>query len=579
MVTIGAECVPLFSHPTHTHQKQNTTTALFCFLFPFQISPPFHSCRLVMSSVAGCGDGTVAAGAFGRGSPTVVSSSSSSGAHHTTHTHQAAVSPTLCHNSSMSPQSPPPPPTYSSVVGVGSSSSGPSAIPATSGGTGHEKWIWVLDPMTRKLRVPWSCFVPTAATSTPGTVPSLCIAFLEGRCRHPWCRQAHVLPSMIAQLRHDALNAPTCCACHNDPHDLSILSERFQSISITDSSMTQPIPVERIALTVGLQRYLAHTVPAELAGNTLEVPSKLICRLHLSHRCRYLEDCNNIHVCREYDLRLHPPPFMLAPLLALTMASRAVTLGDTVYSVTPLAAGEVSDDEFHTMCDQHQASLSNRNGGGGGGGANTPLPASSPVVRCSPTGDAGLGYHHGGHAPSPLAGTPVMSFSTPPLAHAPTTLALPAFSSTPEGLPSFAATYLAHAQLGVHSDGSPTQSDASPTRAIAPTLQLPVASHTGSTSPLPSQPPPPMPSATKSTISSSRLLRVYDIRLATAPSAAAGSTGTATATTVGPQHHHSNSVASDRGHVGPPLSNASMGSSSSPMVSATASPQKLSIVE
>lgn len=247
------------------------------------------------------------------------------------------------------------------------------------GAGGSEKWIWVLDPMTRKLRVPLSYLAPTQATATMGTVPSLCIAFLEGRCRHPWCRQAHVLPSMIAQLRHDALNAPTCCSRHQDPHDTSMLTRRFQTITVADCSMQTPIPTECIALTVGLQRYLAHSVPSEVQGPNLEIPSKLICRLHLSHRCRYLEDCNNVHVCREFDLRLHPPPFMMGPLQNLTVTTRTLTLGDMAYTVTPLAVGEVSDDEFHAMCEQQQAKQQQQQHNAAAAGCGSFVGGTSPL--------------------------------------------------------------------------------------------------------------------------------------------------------------------------------------------------------
>lgn len=196
---------------------------------------------------------------------------------------------------------------------------------------------------------------------------------------------------MIAQLRHDALNAPTCCSKHHDPHDTAMLTKRFETLTIADCSMQSPIPTECIALTVGLQRYLAHSVPNDVRGPNLEIPSKLICRLHLSHRCRYLEDCNNVHVCREFDLRLHPPPFMMAPLQNLMVTTRTITLGDASYHVTPLAVGEVTDDEFHALCEQQQ--FHHQRGGGGtspiqhGGGGST---STSPFL-------CGVPYPHQQH--------------------------------------------------------------------------------------------------------------------------------------------------------------------------------------
>lgn len=435
----------------------------------------------------------------------------------------------------------------------------------------QEKWIWVLDPMTRKLRVPMSYFVPTQATATSGTVPSLCIAFLEGRCRHPWCRQAHVLPSVISQLRHDALNAPTCCFYHHDPHDIAILTSRFQSVTVTDSSMSQPIPAERIALTVGLQRYLAHTVPAEMInGTTLELPSKLICRLHLSHRCRYLEDCNNVHVCRDFDLKLHPPPFMLAPLLNLTMASRNVVLGDTSYTVTPLAAGEVSDEEFHSICEMQQKAAA----------ATATAAGSSPVMLHDTAGTS-----------PPMMGTPVLSFSTPPLHFAPpssTSLlgggaAMQTFSSLPAGFPSFAAGVLpttpsnniANITLDATSNSASVLTGV--VMGHSPSMGPAAATAVGSvrgTSAAATPPPPyseaaaitaagitnsPAPfgassSATQRPIKSA--VRVYDIRAATLPAALPPLSGSAGFVPAGPMGS-STSVASSSsspvvGHRGNP---------------------------
>lgn len=239
---------------------------------------------------------------------------------------------------------------------------------------GEGKWIWVLDPMTRKLRVPVHFLVPTQATVTSGTVPSLCIAFLEGRCRHPWCRQAHVLPSAIPQLRYDALHAPTCCHLHHDPHDISDLTRQFQYIRVghsgghsagggegEEAGEAELIPTERVASTVGLRRYLVQhgrrDTDGPREGSVLEIPGKYVCRLHLAHRCRYLEDCNNIHVCREYELRLQPPPPHLSVLQGLTPLSRAVCIGDVTYNVTALAVGDVRDEDFNRLCEAQKLRL------------------------------------------------------------------------------------------------------------------------------------------------------------------------------------------------------------------------------
>ncbi|KAG5505718.1 hypothetical protein JKF63_05053 [Porcisia hertigi] len=236
-----------------------------------------------------------------------------------------------------------------------------------------EKWIWVLDPMTRKLRVPLHLLVPTYATSTPGTVPSLCIAFLEGRCRHAWCRQAHVMPSAIPHLRYEALSSPTCCHFHQDPQDISMLTNHFKYVLITgNGGSNEQIPADRVACTVGLRRYLVHNVSKKSAhaasngtekrsvpdeNDVLELPAKFICRLHLAHRCRYLDDCNNIHICREYEIRLQPPPQILSSLNSVTTSTRTVNIGDTCYNVTPLAVGDVSDDDFNFIVEAKKMAI------------------------------------------------------------------------------------------------------------------------------------------------------------------------------------------------------------------------------
>ncbi|KAG8345133.1 hypothetical protein TRVL_04041 [Trypanosoma vivax] len=298
----------------------------------------------------------------------------------------------------------------------GNSHSDPEAMASGGNSTQDgERWIWVLDPLTRKLRVPLSKLVQTQATATTGTVPSLCISFLEGRCRHHWCRQAHVQPSAIMQLRHDALHAPTCCRVHDDPHDTSLLTNTYKYIrivngagnecSVLDSCNDQKdlIPTDRVAQTVGLLRFITHYVSppkgkghqgaandkndsqsegvretredvgkspnidedrccandsgGESRDDVLDLPAKLICRLHLAHRCRYLEDCNNIHICREYELRLQPPPQMVAALSAITPATRIATVCERRYTVTMLSDGEVTDGTFRMICDQQRQSV------------------------------------------------------------------------------------------------------------------------------------------------------------------------------------------------------------------------------
>ncbi|KAI5690494.1 hypothetical protein MNV84_03583 [Leishmania braziliensis] len=271
-----------------------------------------------------------------------------------------------------------------------------------------EKWVWVLDPMTRKLRVPLHLLVPTHATSTPGTVPSLCIAFLEGRCRHAWCRQAHVVPSAIPQLRYEALSSPTCCHFHQDPQDISMLTNHFKYVLITgNGGSNELIPADRVACTVGLRRYLVHNAPKKSAcasnnatekrsaaseNDVLELPAKFICRLHLAHRCRYLDDCNNIHICREFEVRLQPPPQILSSLNSVTTSTRTVSIGDTCYTVTPLAVGDVSDDDFNAIAEAKRIDY-----------RNASTPASMALKSAIPPYDVALSGTSRSGSPMPYS--------------------------------------------------------------------------------------------------------------------------------------------------------------------------------
>jgi hypothetical protein len=176
--------------------------------------------------------------------------------------------------------------------------------------------------------------VPTQATSTPGTVPSLCMLFLEGRCHHPWCRQAHIPPEVISRLREEALNTPTCCGYHMDAKNNSFVTTRFQKVIVHG----QEASPSRLAVTVGLHRLVLQIPPDTVM---LEVPSKLVCRLHFSKRCRYLEDCNNIHVCRELEgaVQVGPAPQVGLIMQHINASTKQVTIGDITYAVTQIDPG------------------------------------------------------------------------------------------------------------------------------------------------------------------------------------------------------------------------------------------------
>jgi hypothetical protein len=254
--------------------------------------------------------------------------------------------------------------------------------------------IWVLDPLTRKLRVPTNLIVPTAATATLGTTPSLCLAFLEHRCRHPWCRQAHIPPHVVQRLRQEAQSAPTCCFDHKSPQDITFLTTRFQHIDIAFPNGNRVcVPTSRLAVTVGLQRHIAQVVPKSKFGPSFEVSSRMVCRLHLNHRCRYLEDCNNLHVCREHE-PLQTAFTELGPDRS-PLAGGAPSQPSSSAHGTPLAGGS----PMPTSPSQHGAALPHPPRFGGAGGEASHAGRSPPFAGLPP--------------PSPLV-SPANSFSPAP---------------------------------------------------------------------------------------------------------------------------------------------------------------------
>jgi hypothetical protein len=54
------------------------------------------------------------------------------------------------------------------------------------------------------------------------------------------------------------------------------------------------LPTGKLAFTIGLGKLLSDTT-AEM----IRTPPQLVCRLHITNRCRYAEDCKFLHVCRE----------------------------------------------------------------------------------------------------------------------------------------------------------------------------------------------------------------------------------------------------------------------------------------
>jgi hypothetical protein len=149
----------------------------------------------------------------------------------------------------------------------------------------------VVDPLTRKLVLPRHIVCETQALGRVGT-PSICMLFLSGRCRQgAQCHQVHADPATVLHLREEAKKLPTCCGDHNDAFSGRMLPAwRTRSIDINGVVL----PADKLAFTIGLGKLLTDTT-----AEVIRTPPQLVCRLHITNRCRYAEDCKFLHVCRE----------------------------------------------------------------------------------------------------------------------------------------------------------------------------------------------------------------------------------------------------------------------------------------
>lgn len=163
-------------------------------------------------------------------------------------------------------------------------------------GYGFPDTILAVDPATRKLNIPIAAVYQTMALQRRERVPSLCMLFLQGRCRaQTACHQLHVDPGVVNMLRSEILARPACCAMHGEDSVHASITEQaptlkhvlFESVSV---------PADRIATTQGIRKAIAEKHSTD--RDTLQLPRSSLCRLQVAGRCRYAEDCNFVHVCR-----------------------------------------------------------------------------------------------------------------------------------------------------------------------------------------------------------------------------------------------------------------------------------------
>ena len=153
--------------------------------------------------------------------------------------------------------------------------------------------LTVVDPLTRKIDIPRTAIEPTKALNRE-TVPSLCLLFLDGRCRQGAdCNQIHADPETVTKLRADASRQSTCCQFHNEVNKREF--ERFpqwkgKALLVEGVS----IPLERCAFTIGLQRSMENQLPI---NNQVPMSSQFVCVLQAGGHCRYSDECKFVHVC------------------------------------------------------------------------------------------------------------------------------------------------------------------------------------------------------------------------------------------------------------------------------------------
>nr|CCC91337.1 unnamed protein product [Trypanosoma congolense IL3000] len=154
-------------------------------------------------------------------------------------------------------------------------------------------FVDALDHLSTKLRIPGTAVELTNAMLDDGLVPGICRLYLEGRCRQgARCFQVHANPDVVAALRQEALEKPSCCFYHGVPCSYEGLPLNLQ-VNIGKVSVVLP----RMGPTNCLW-----SAYAERGENQLEVPRERVCREHRRGLCRFGEECGFLHICREISL-------------------------------------------------------------------------------------------------------------------------------------------------------------------------------------------------------------------------------------------------------------------------------------
>lgn len=169
---------------------------------------------------------------------------------------------------------------------------------SSEGSFAGEASILVVDPATRKLCIPVSAVQHTQALMRMDRVPSICMLYLQGRCRQGMhCHQLHADPVVVDMLRAEVSMRTSCCPEHGEEVTQPSVPELNPELKhvVLDNHR---IPAARVATTNGMRRMVVEASKDDAKREALTLQRAQVCRLHLQGRCRYAEDCNFVHLCR-----------------------------------------------------------------------------------------------------------------------------------------------------------------------------------------------------------------------------------------------------------------------------------------
>lgn len=76
-------------------------------------------------------------------------------------------------------------------------------------------FVYALDHLSTKLKIPMTAVETTKALTSDGLVPGICRLYMDGQCRQGVrCYQVHADPDVVTALRKEAHECPSCCHVH-----------------------------------------------------------------------------------------------------------------------------------------------------------------------------------------------------------------------------------------------------------------------------------------------------------------------------------------------------------------------------